>query len=99
MASLVTENGGLLEPSGSRSSPLPVNLPKLAGLDLKARYYAERSGGDFYDAVATGPRVVFLLTDIAGPKSEAHPIAVELQKAFRGRAEELFAAPDANESE
>ena len=42
---------------------------------------------------------MFLLTDIAGSRSEAHAIAAEAQVAFRQTAGELFSAPGANESE
>jgi serine phosphatase RsbU (regulator of sigma subunit) len=42
---------------------------------------------------------VFLLTDIAGPRSETHSIAVQAQIAFRQTARDLFSAPEANESE
>ncbi len=86
-------------PSGPGSNPSPANLPQLEGLDLKARYYSERCGGDFFDGVAIGCRVVFLLTDIAGRRAQAHPIAVEVQKVFRTRARELFEPAGANESE
>lgn len=79
--------------------PLPANLPKLNGLDLRARYYAARCSGDFFDAVATGSRVVFLLTDIAGRRAETFPVAMEMQHVFRAKAQELFASPSANESE
>lgn len=96
MASSVTESGA---PLGSRPVPRPVSLPQLEGLDLKARYHSVRCAGDFFDAVATGSRVIFMLTDIAGRRAEAHPIAVEVQKIFRARAQELFGPPDANESE
>src|ERR1700757_1031883 len=80
-------------------SPHPVDLPQLEGLDLKARYNSDRRGGDFFDGVVAGCRVGFLLTDIAGRRAETHPIAVEVQNVFRTRAQELFGAPDANESE
>jgi len=81
------------------STPLPVNLPQLEGLDLKARYHSDRCNGDFFDGVAIGSRVVFLLMDIAGRRAEAHPIAAEVQNVFRTRAQDLFESPDANESE
>jgi serine phosphatase RsbU (regulator of sigma subunit) len=74
-------------------------MPQLDGLDLKARYNSDRCGGDFFDAVATGPRVVFLLTDIAGRRPETFPIAAKVQRVFRARAKELFEASDTNESE
>ena len=81
------------------SSPCPVDLMQLEGLDLSARYHSDRCGGDFFDGIAVGSRLVFLLTDIAGPRSEAHAIAAEAQVAFRQTARELFSSPDANESE
>ena len=66
---------------------------------LSARYHSDRSGGDFFDGLAIGSRVIFLLTDIAGPRSEAHTIAAEVQNAFRQGARDLFDSPGANESE
>lgn len=97
MASSLTELGA---PSGpSDLTLLPPNLPQLKGLDLKARYYSTRCGGDFFDGIAVGSRVVFLLTDIAGNRPETQAIAVKVQSAFRTRARELFELPDANESE
>jgi serine phosphatase RsbU (regulator of sigma subunit) len=71
-------------------TPLPTALPPLKGLDLHARYYSTRTGGDFFDAVDAGPHVVFLVTDIAGSHSEAHPIAAAAQDVFRLRAPQLF---------
>ena len=77
----------------------PADLSSIDGLDVCARYHASRSGGDFFDAVIVGSRLIFFLTDIAGPKSEAHALAVEMQSAFRHTARELFAPAGANESE
>ncbi len=71
-------------------TPLPTALPPLKGLDLHARYYSSRTGGDFFDAVAAGPHVVFLLTDIAGNRAKAHPIASAVQDVFRLRVPQLF---------
>ncbi len=93
MASLVTSVGI------AGSTPCPVDLMRMEGLDLSARYHSDRCGGDFFDGIAVGSRLVFLLTDIAGPRSEAHAIAAEAQVAFRQTARELFDAVDANESE
>src|ERR1700728_2066239 len=72
-------------------TPLPTTLPPLEGLDLHACYHSARTGGDFFDAVTTGPYVIFLLTDIAGTRDEAHPIASAAQDVFRLRAPQLFA--------
>jgi serine phosphatase RsbU (regulator of sigma subunit) len=71
-------------------TPLPTALPPLKELDLHARYYSARTGGDFFDAVAAGPHVVFLLTDIAGTRADAHTIASAAQDTFRLRGPQLF---------
>jgi serine phosphatase RsbU (regulator of sigma subunit) len=71
-------------------TPLPTALPPLQELDLYARYYSSRTGGDFFDAVAAGPHVVFFLTDIAGARTEAHTIASATQDVFRHRVPQLF---------
>jgi serine phosphatase RsbU (regulator of sigma subunit) len=97
MASFQTELGassGLPD-----ATPLHVNVPQLEGVDLQARYHSEGQGGDFFDARAVGPRVIFLLADIAGRPPESQAIAAEMQNAFRTRAQELFELPEANESE
>jgi serine phosphatase RsbU (regulator of sigma subunit) len=65
-------------------------LPPIQGLDFHARYFSSRTGGDFYDAVAAGPHLVFLLTDIAGARSDAHTIASAAQDTFRLRVPQLF---------
>ena len=70
---------------------LPVNWPRLDGVDLHARYHSECRGGDFFDGLPVGQRVLFLLTDIAGTRVQAHQVALEVQKVFRQRAQELFA--------
>ena len=80
----------------SEREPRRAELGLVDGLDLHAQYFAERTGGDFFDAVRVGPRVVFLLSDIAGRRREAGPIAVRTQGVFRVRAEELFGAGDVN---
>jgi serine phosphatase RsbU (regulator of sigma subunit) len=77
-------------------TPLPTALPPIKGLDLHARYYSSRTGGDFFDAVAAGPHVVFLLTDIAGSRAEAHTIASAAQDTFRFRVPQLFTTEDIN---
>lgn len=86
-------------PDVANLTPLPVSLPQLVGLDIKAMYHSTRCGGDFFDGVAIGSRVIFLLTDIAGRRREVFPIAAEMQHMFRMRAQQLFESPDANESE
>jgi serine phosphatase RsbU (regulator of sigma subunit) len=77
----------------------PAELGLVDGLDIHARYQFDRTGGDFFDAVRVGTRVAFLLSDIAGRRETADPIAAATQDAFRARARELFAAGDANLTE
>lgn len=81
------------------TTPCPVDLSRLPGVDIGARYHSDRCAGDFFDGQVIGFRLVFLLTDIAGPRAEAHTIATEAQYAFRQRAWDLFHSPDANESD
>jgi serine phosphatase RsbU (regulator of sigma subunit) len=73
-----------------------AELGLVDGLDLHAQYFVERTGGDFFDAVRVGSRVVFLLSDIAGRRREAGPIAARTQEVFRAKAAELFSAGDVN---
>jgi serine phosphatase RsbU (regulator of sigma subunit) len=81
------------------STPSPADLTSLEGLDVSARYHSARTGGDFFDGLTVGSRLIFLLTDIAGPKAEAHGIAAQMQIVFRRTAQDLFAGAGANESE
>jgi serine phosphatase RsbU (regulator of sigma subunit) len=98
MASFLTELG--IRPlDAAGPTPCPVKLTKLEGLDISARYHSDRCGGDFFDGLTIGSRLVFLLTDIAGPRAEAHAIAAEAQVAFRQSALELFSPAAANESD
>jgi serine phosphatase RsbU (regulator of sigma subunit) len=90
----LTELGTVAGPT-----PCPVNLAPLEGLDLSARYHSDRWGGDFFDAVSVESRVIFLLTDIAGTRSEAHAIAAQAQVSFRQTGRNLFSEPGVNESE
>jgi serine phosphatase RsbU (regulator of sigma subunit) len=76
--------------SQSARTPLPTALPPFTGLDLHARYYSSRTGGDFFDAIGAGPHIVFLLTDIAGTRADAHTIAAAAQDIFRLRVPQLF---------
>ena len=77
-------------PSQPTRTPLATVLPPIEELDFHARYFSSRTGGDFYDAVAAGPHVVFFLTDIAGVRSDAHTVAAATQDTFRLRVPQLF---------
>ena len=69
---------------------------RIDGVDLHAQFYSERTGGDFFDTVQVGPRLAFLLTDIAGRRPEVDFITAEVQRVFRATSTELFAAADVN---
>ena len=84
------------QPSQSIRTPEPTSLPSLEGLDLRSYYYSARTGGDFFDALALAPHVVFLLTDIAGARTSALTTASATQDTFRRRAPELFGTPGIN---
>lgn len=90
---MVRDERGL---AASDREPVRAALGLVDGLDLHAQYHADRTGGDFFDAVRVGTRVVFLLSDIAGRRREAGPIAARTQDVFRAKAEELFGAQDVN---
>jgi serine phosphatase RsbU (regulator of sigma subunit) len=77
-------------------TPQRTDLSGLRDLDLHSRYHSPRRGGDFFDAISVGPRVIFFLSDIAGKRDEAHSIAATTQDIFRGRAAEIFGAVDTN---
>ena len=80
-------------------TPRPADSPQFEGLDLRGAFNSDRCGGDFFDALAIGSRVVFLLTDIAGKQPETRAIAVQVRHEFRTRAQPLFDPLGANESE
>lgn len=82
--------------AASDREPRRPELGSVDGLDIHAQYLADRTGGDFFDAVRVGSRVVFLLSDIAGRRREAGPIAARTQEVFRAKAEELFGTHDVN---
>ncbi len=90
-------------PGGTAAKPLrqpePSIAPKMAGLEIAAAYQGARTGGDFYDFVATpSGHLLFTMMDIAGPRAEALDIAAELQQFFRKRASEKFSGPDGNDA-
>ncbi len=80
-------------------TPRPADSPQFDGLDLRAGFNSERYGGDFFDGLTIGSRLIFLLTDVAGRQPETGTIAVQIQREFRTRVQVLFEPTDANESE
>jgi serine phosphatase RsbU (regulator of sigma subunit) len=72
-------------------------LSRSDGVDVYARHHSHCRGGDFFDGLAIGPRVLFLLTDIAGPRLEV--LMLQVQDAFRQKARDLFTGSAVNESD
>lgn len=77
--------------------PLPSAAPTLPGADLAAIYRQARLGGDFYEFLGIGPRLLLLLLDVAGQRDRALHIAAVVQDSVRQHAPDLFAAHDLNE--
>jgi serine phosphatase RsbU (regulator of sigma subunit) len=78
--------------------PVPTVFPTIEGVQMAALYKGARTGGDFYDAVTTPTRVVFLMLDIAGKREEALHIAAHVQDKFRASAPKQFESADVNEA-
>ena len=74
--------------------PPAVDLPSVT---IGALYRGARKGGDYYDYIAAGPRLLMLMLDIAGRREEAFHVAAAVQESFRAAAD-LFAIDDVNES-
>jgi serine phosphatase RsbU (regulator of sigma subunit) len=67
--------------------------------EIAAIYLGQRIAGDFYEFLRLGTsRLLFVLLDIAGLRTDNRPTLIALQKTFRTRAPELFAEEDLNES-
>lgn len=74
--------------------PPVVDLPSIT---VGALYRGARKGGDYYDYISAGPRLLMLMLDIAGRREEAFNVAAAVQESFRA-ASDLFAIDDVNES-
>ena len=90
------------KPRKSRPStfrePAPVEAPRLPDLDAGAAYHGDRMGGDFYDFVIAGRRLIFTLVDISGRRPRAQHIAAAVQDEFRNAVPKLFSAATVNEA-
>ena len=74
--------------------------PVLQGADMAVAYFSSRSGGDLHDFLRVSPhRFLFGLLDVAGKRENSGPVIQAAQACFRASAEELFAAPELNESD
>lgn len=77
-------------------TPLQTKIGELPGIELHAQYQSARTGGDFFDALVVGSRLIFLLTDIAGRRPETDTVAARVQDTFRKSSNEIFGATDIN---
>ncbi len=87
------------EPEVDYRVPVPTAFPKLEGGEMAGLYKGARSGGDFFDVVTTGSRVIFVLLDISGKRAAAFHIAAHVQDAFREQAPLIFDDHTSNEAE
>lgn len=82
---------------GALRTPQRPSQIDLQSVTVGALYRGARQGGDYYDYLSTGPRLLMLMLDIAGRREEAFHIAASVQETFRASAD-LFAIDDVNES-
>lgn len=67
---------------------------------MAVAYFSSSIGGDFHDFVRVSPhRFLFGLLDVAGKRESSRPILHAAQACFRAAGEEIFSAPELNESD
>ncbi len=79
--------------------PVPTRFPTLSSAQIAVRYHGARIGGDFFDIVTVGHRMIFVVLDIAGKRDFAFHVAATVQAVFRQMAVELFHGEHVNESD
>ncbi len=79
--------------------PEPTCFPMMQDAEIAVRYHGARVGGDFFDIVNVGDRLIFVIFDIAGRREYAFHIAATVQVVFRERAPELFGEEPVNEAD
>lgn len=77
-----------------------TDTPPLQGAAMSVAYFSPQAGGDFHAFVRVGPtRFLFGLLDVAGKRETSGPIREAAHGCFLSSAEEIFSAPELNESE
>jgi phosphoserine phosphatase RsbU/P len=77
-----------------------TDSPALAGASISVAYFYPQVGGDFHDFVRAGShRFLFGLLDVAGRRAANRAVLESVKNCFRASAEEIFSAPELNESE
>jgi phosphoserine phosphatase RsbU/P len=89
---------------GASSADIPEIVqgesPALQGADLAVAFFSSRAGGDLHDFLRVGPqRLLFGLLDVAGKRDTSGAVLQAAQACFRSSGEQIFAAPELNESE
>src|SRR5262245_58454784 len=83
-------------PFGAATAPEKLRQPKTAQFpemrsgEVAALYRAARVGGDYFDFVSTGKKVVFILMDVAGQRDHALHVAAGVQDVLHQRAPALL---------
>jgi serine phosphatase RsbU (regulator of sigma subunit) len=70
-------------------APEPSQLPRMRTVNVGGAYRSARVGGDYYEFICAGDRLLFGLFDIAGDRDQALNLAAFIQSALR-----RFAAED-----
>jgi serine phosphatase RsbU (regulator of sigma subunit) len=81
---------------GGGAAPQPLKQPKTAqfpelkSAEVAALYRTARSGGDYFDFIAVGHKLLFILMDIAGKREKALSVAAAVQDKLHVRAPQLL---------
>lgn len=79
--------------------PEPPEPPLIPGAEIGAAYSSERMGGDFFDFLMVGSRLIFLMLDVSGQRDRAQTIAAIVQDHFRSEGQRIFGAAELNEAQ
>src|SRR3954447_27062459 len=85
------------QPKATLRTPERPATVDLRSITVGALYRGARKGGDYFDYMSCGQRLVMLMLDIAGRRDEALNVAAFVQSTFRA-AQDLFSIDDVNES-
>lgn len=83
-------------PFGAAAAPEKLRQPKTAQFpemragDIAALYRAARVGGDYFDFVCVDEKLLFILMDVAGQRTQALHVAAAVQDVLQQRAPELL---------
>jgi len=83
--------GAAVAPEKSRQ-PKTAQFPELRSGEIAALYRAARVGGDYFDFVPSGDKLIFILMDVAGQREHALHVATAVQEVLHKRAPELLKA-------